>query len=405
MGRPTRRRSGDAPSEAELVRRWAAAGPDNLGFATADGQPVQVHYPGRPGRGPGPDFRDAVVTVADGVPVAGDIEVHRVPAGFTAHGHQDDPAYNRVMLHVVGAGLGQQQTTLASGRMTPVVELPEGSTGATGPRLLPCARAVEGLGCESCRSVLHKAGLWRMQRKQAALAEAVDEHGPAQALYVAVATALGQKANAQAMTLLAGDLPLHRLCLEDESGVGADEAAMRRRLLHSAGFGASLFQPAPALPWVCGVRPAAHPVQRITALAALVFRLGGPALTDGAQALLDRALDGRPGDLVQALTIASTSGPSPCGRGRAVEVAVNALIPWGAALAARSCRTAEAHRLLQLADGLPIGERYGRVDHLTKALRDGRNRPLVRTALDQQGALALLAEWCGQGGCGRCPLS
>lgn len=48
----------------------------------------------------GPDFRDARFLI-DGVEVAGDVEVHFHAVDWVAHGHADDPAYDRVRLHVV----------------------------------------------------------------------------------------------------------------------------------------------------------------------------------------------------------------------------------------------------------------------------------------------------------------
>ena len=85
--------------ERLLSRLWRARTGRRL--TATDGRRVEVLYPGRPAPGHGPDFRDAVLAI-DGAPVRGDVEVHRAPSGWQAHGHGADASYDRVVLHVVG---------------------------------------------------------------------------------------------------------------------------------------------------------------------------------------------------------------------------------------------------------------------------------------------------------------
>lgn len=66
----------------------------------ADGREVSVRFPGRWNLLGGPDFREARLAI-DGASVAGDIEVHFHSADWHAHRHAEDPAYDRVVLHVV----------------------------------------------------------------------------------------------------------------------------------------------------------------------------------------------------------------------------------------------------------------------------------------------------------------
>jgi hypothetical protein len=56
-------------------------------------------------------------------------------------------------------------------------------------------------------------------------------------------------------------------------------------------------------------------------------------------------------------------------------------------------------------EGLPAGAGYGKTAFLEANLRLESGRRPARSAVEQQGLLSLLAEWCSRGGCGRCPLS
>jgi hypothetical protein len=76
-------------------------------LTTTDGAMVDVAHTGGLHTGDGPDFRDARIRL-DGLSMAGEIELHVRCREWRAHGHHSDPAYNRVILHVVlhpdGAG-------------------------------------------------------------------------------------------------------------------------------------------------------------------------------------------------------------------------------------------------------------------------------------------------------------
>jgi hypothetical protein len=407
---PATRRPGPAtlPVERDLARVWVAQRFEDGPLATVDGLPVAVLYPGRSGGRSGPDFRDAVVALGDAPPRVGDVELHRDATDFVRHGHADDPAYDGVMLHVVFRPNDEPRTQLASGRSAPVlaVAAPAGP-GWPAPRREPCALAQERSGTDAIRAVLRNAGLWRMRRKLDERRSEIERDGPAQALYRALAAALGQTANATAFRALTDRLPIAELAealnLPDEA---QRTAVLERRLLHAAGLDGALLAPAPTLPWVIrGQRPAASPARRIRALDQLLSRLSVPDLATATRALVRRSQEQGARDLLDLLTVRAPTGPALCGRGRAVEVAVNALLPWAAACHALAGDEHDADATLLLAGALPAAESYGVVAHLRHNLQDARGRPLITSALAQQGALALLTEWCRRGGCGRCPLS
>ncbi|HVZ65509.1 MAG TPA: DUF2851 family protein [Lacunisphaera sp.] len=68
--------------------------------ALADGRSLVIRSPGAWNLLGGPDFHGARLAI-DGREVIGDIEVHFHVADWRSHDHASDPAYNRVVLHVV----------------------------------------------------------------------------------------------------------------------------------------------------------------------------------------------------------------------------------------------------------------------------------------------------------------
>src|SRR5215210_7916197 len=98
-------------SERALAAVWNAQRPLHGPFWTTRREPVAIIYRGRWTGGPGPDFRGAIIQVGGGPPQTGDVELHLRPGDWYAHGHQRDPAYNGVILHVVHSLSGGARIT------------------------------------------------------------------------------------------------------------------------------------------------------------------------------------------------------------------------------------------------------------------------------------------------------
>lgn len=73
---------------------------DVADMATVDGRRVRVIDPGRLNEDAGPDFFNAKVEI-DGHMWAGNVEMHVRASDWVRHGHNTDPAYDSVILHVV----------------------------------------------------------------------------------------------------------------------------------------------------------------------------------------------------------------------------------------------------------------------------------------------------------------
>lgn len=90
---------------------------------TTDGQLLKVVNVGRLNSDGGPDFLDAKIRIGVTTYV-GDVEIHRTPFDWFQHQHQEDPRYNKVVLHVVLEAESNFLPTLAkSGRTIPVLIL------------------------------------------------------------------------------------------------------------------------------------------------------------------------------------------------------------------------------------------------------------------------------------------
>src|SRR5690606_6303010 len=69
-------------------------------LSTTLGEPIQIINPGFHNFNSGPDFSDARLMISN-TKWAGNVEIHINSSDWFKHGHQNDEAYNNVVLHVV----------------------------------------------------------------------------------------------------------------------------------------------------------------------------------------------------------------------------------------------------------------------------------------------------------------
>jgi Protein of unknown function (DUF2851) len=360
--------------EAELASAWRAGVGRRLRLA--DGRALQIIFPGVAGGGPGPDVQGAILD-AGGDFLRGDVEFHLRASGWRAHGHHLDPAYASVVLHVVGENDGGALATLHSARVIPILELRR--VAAPGPRFVPPCVLSSARGGSGVDEALARLGLRRLRLKAARVRPLVDSSGPGQALYTLLLETLGGPANREPFAALARRLPLALLAERAESA-GVSRPLALTAELKGAAAALSLRR--------AGGRPMASPTHRLEAAGRLLARLwpaGGerwPGIL-GAGAALPRVL------AVEGL-----------GRGLALELAVNAVLPvalcagaWGEAAVEAAYAT------------LPAPGTYGKLKSLEGWLGHGPGGRPFGTARALQGGLLLHTDYCTKGRCGRCPLS
>lgn len=87
--------------ESAVQQRWSLLEPGRR-FKSADNLEIEIISTGLWNREAGPDFRDARIRIDNHV-VTGDVEIHCRASDWFRHGHESDPAYYNVMLHVAEA--------------------------------------------------------------------------------------------------------------------------------------------------------------------------------------------------------------------------------------------------------------------------------------------------------------
>jgi hypothetical protein len=190
-------------------------------LTTVSGQALQVISPGVWNVSGGPDFRDASLVIA-GRLLHGDVEIHRRSSDWQRHGHQQDPAYDRVILHAVWQNdaappRAELETLVLSEFLSPAWEK---LLWQMEDACYPYARQVRAGACalrwaltddEQLRTILNAAGLARLESKGLHLLRSAAELGADQAIYVGFFDCLGYKNNREAFRALAEAAPLERL--------------------------------------------------------------------------------------------------------------------------------------------------------------------------------------------------
>ena len=87
-------------TEALLQRIWQRGDFAQDHLTTLDGLPLCIHRRGSWNRYEGPDFNQAEIEVAE-QHLIGDVEIHFYARDWFYHGHDRDPNFARVILHVV----------------------------------------------------------------------------------------------------------------------------------------------------------------------------------------------------------------------------------------------------------------------------------------------------------------
>jgi hypothetical protein len=218
-------------NEAILAAIWNEQAPLRGPMWDCTGQPVAVVYRGRWTAGSGPDFSGAMLSLGEGGSrlVNGDVEMHLRCADWYAHGHDADPRYNSVSLHVVLWPVGAKPVTRADGVSIPTLVLADYISMSTAELLDKVAPMLPNLGTLSEEPCWERTKHWpldklyeqidaagdaRLHAKAARMEADLDVYGSAdEVFYRGIMDALGYSANREPMRDIADALPLTQLLL------------------------------------------------------------------------------------------------------------------------------------------------------------------------------------------------
>lgn len=262
---------------------------------TVDGRRITVIDQGLLNTASGPDFFNAKIRIDDRL-WAGNVEIHVRASDWHRHGHDSDPAYDSVILHVVDRD--DTPVRRSNGEIIPQLRLPcapdfyQRYSGLTdrADRDLPCAATIASLNPLYISDWIAALALERIYQKAERISALLhDTAGDwEQACFVTIARALGFGINALPMERLAMNMPLRTLYKHADS-LTAIEAMLfgQSGLLDSIPAGnpyadtlkaehaflAAKFglRPIDGPGWKTGgLRPQNQPHRRIAALAAMV---------------------------------------------------------------------------------------------------------------------------------------
>ena len=247
-------------AEKLLQKIWLRGDFNRASAVLADGRRLKIVHPGKWNLLGGPDFADARLRFGNTPEreTHGDVEVHLRANDWDAHGHARDPAYDRVVLHVVLFPPESGQVTRgAGGREIPVLAvlpllhraLEEFAADEAVEMLAnrPLATLPDELGAlpaSECATLLqrHSSARWREKVRFARLR--VERLGWDEACHHVALEILGYRFNRAPMLRIAGEWPLTRWAerqVEPDSVYTADAEGWSLQ----------------------GVRPANHPRNRL----------------------------------------------------------------------------------------------------------------------------------------------
>lgn len=209
------RDGGSLPPEKLLQAVWQHQRLRRDQLQTTGGQRLRVLHPGFVSVEGGPDFRGAVLQIGNAAPVSGDVEIDLQSSGWHAHGHDTNPAFKNVILHVIWDEVQAPKSpppgpptrlTLKNVLDASPAELalalenetalPEGLRGK-------CSAPLRELDDAKRGELLQAAAKVRFQNKAAAMLARAKNSGWEQALWEQLFRALGYKHNVWPMQNLA----------------------------------------------------------------------------------------------------------------------------------------------------------------------------------------------------------
>ena len=183
-------------------------------YLVYSGEKIEILDPGVHNLSSGPDFFNAKIKIGK-TTWAGNVEIHNKASDWYKHGHQNDPVYDSIILHMV---LEEDiQVTRQSGEEIPTARFViHSEIQKKYDHLISesdykdCYRIFPGLDPVLYRDWIGKLGFLRLERKVKIVDELLknNQFNWELVLYQSFASALGMKLNAEPFLMLSRSVPL-----------------------------------------------------------------------------------------------------------------------------------------------------------------------------------------------------
>lgn len=211
--------------EEFLCYLWASRSFYFDSLRTEQGERLEILHPGIRNSDSGPDFFNARIRL-NGILWAGNVEVHTKSSEWIRHGHQHDPTYDNVILHVVEEHdqdilIGQRAVPVLqlkyrydSGRMESYARMMRSDSG-----VLPCEQGLSQIKGPAIDEWMEKLALQRLERKSKAIHLQFEKSAfhIEEAFYRILIRHFGFRVNNEPFDSLASRLPLQTLRRESSS--------------------------------------------------------------------------------------------------------------------------------------------------------------------------------------------
>ncbi len=174
---------------------------------------ITVLDPGEYNRDSGPDFFNARILV-DGTIWAGNIEIHIKSSHFDNHGHQNDAAFNSIILHVVA--VNDKRVFNSNGEEIPTAELSfdpdiydKYINLVNNPFIIACQTDIKSVDEILVRHWLNSLLIERLQAKTESILKIFSETGNdwEETFYRVLSRYFGFRVNTEPFEMLASSLP------------------------------------------------------------------------------------------------------------------------------------------------------------------------------------------------------
>lgn len=226
-------------TESFLHYLWQFQYFDKKELVTTTGEPITILNQGILNTDAGPDFSQVKIKI-DAIDWVGSVEIHIQSSGWYEHKHQEDAAYENVVLHVVWEE--NKPVQRKDGTRLPTLELKDRADKAflksyqklvSNIAVIPCQSAFENVNAVTRHSMIDKAAMIRLEEKSKQVLKLLETNQGdwEETAYQLLAAGFGFKVNKDPFLQLAKALP-YKLVRKHRTKVEQVEAL----LFGQAGF-------------------------------------------------------------------------------------------------------------------------------------------------------------------------